>query len=274
MEFTQKPKIKNNETNFHVENLKAVRDFSRSLILEMKTLVKSIVLFGSNAKDTSKKDSDIDLMIILDNVTVFVTPELREAYKIIISNLTKEIGDKLHIMTINYSDYFDMIRKGDPLILNILRSGVPIYDTGIIEPMQYLLEIGKIRPTKEAVYNYMARSETLLVETEKHIENAVLDLYYSTIDIIHAVLMTKRMLIVSPKEMPKIFKETFKGKKIAKYSKTIEEIYKIAKEIEHKKYKEFSGTKYDELRKKTEEMISEIKEYINEQLLKKDLFEI
>jgi len=275
MDFEQKKKVANNENNYHIENLKIVREFSKSLILEMKSLVKAIILFGSNANDTQNKNSDIDIMIVLDNVDVYVSEELRGAYHTIVNSLVNKSGGKLHIMTTNFSDYWDLLRKGDPVVTNILRTGVAIYDTGIIEPMQYLLEIGKIRPTRESVNNYMARSETLLVETEKHIQNAILDLYYSSVDIIHAVLMLQKIMPPSPKDMPQIFKKEFKGnKKISKYSKVIDEIYKIAKKVEHGKFSKFSGAEYDILREKVEDMILNLKDYIKEELKTKDLMEL
>lgn len=266
MEFKQNKKIVDNEENYHIENLKIVREFSRELILEMKSLVKAIVLFGSNANNTQDKNSDIDVMILLDNVEVYVTTELREAYRVIVNNLISRFDGKLHIMTTNFSDYWDMLRKGDPVMTNILRFGVPIYDTGVIEPMQYLLEIGKIRPSREAINNYLARSETLLNETEKHLHDAVLDLYYASVDIVHSVLMTKKIMPTSPKDMPKVFKKEFKGTNIEKYSKTIDEIYKIAKKVEHEKILKFSGSEYDKLREKVEDMILNLKVYVQSKL--------
>ena len=274
MDFNQKRRFSANEEKYHIENLKVVREFSKNLIVEMRSLVKSIVLFGSNTKDTLKKDSDIDLMIVLDNVSVFVTPELREAYRIIVNKLVASSDKQLHIMTVNFNDLWDMARKGDPLLLNVLRYGIAVYDNNLIDPMQYLLEIGKIRPSKEAVNNYMARSETLLVETKKHLEDAVLDLYYSVIDMVHATLMIEGMMPPSPKDMPALFLKRFKGTKLEKNCKVIDEFYKISKEIERGGEKQIDGKLYDSLRKKANAFISELKSYNNEQLSKKDMFDL
>ena len=226
MDFEQSPKPNSNEEKYHIENLKLVRDFSRELILEMKTLVKSIVLFGSNTHDTLNKNSDIDIMIVLDNVSVFVSDELREAYKIIINKLSEKSNRKLHIMTVNFSDFWDMSRKADPVVVNILRSGLPIYDTNLVEPMQYLLKIGKIKPSRETVNNYMARSSILLEETQKHMHNSILDMYYAIVDIVHSTLMIEGVMPPSPKDMPTAFKSKFNRKPLGKYAKVIDEFYK------------------------------------------------
>jgi predicted nucleotidyltransferase len=273
MDFAQKRRFSANEQKYHIENLKVVREFSKSLILEMRSVVKAIVLFGSNTKDTLRKDSDIDLMIVLDNVSVFVTPELREAYRIIVNKLVAESEKQLHIMTVNFSDLWDMARKGDPLLLNVLRYGLAIYDNNLIDPMQYLLEIGKIRPSREAVNNYMARSETLLTETRKHLEDAVLDLYYSVVDMVHATLMIEGMMPPAPKDMPGLFRKRFKGTKLEKSCGVIEEFYKVAKEIERNRGS-VDGKLYDALNKRASVFIAALKSYNDEQLAKKDMFDL
>ena len=94
MDFTQKKKLSANQEKYHIENLAIAREFSKELIKELKELVRSIVIFGSNTNNTLRKDSDIDLMIVLDNVSIFVTEELREAYHIIVKKLNSDIGKK------------------------------------------------------------------------------------------------------------------------------------------------------------------------------------
>lgn len=275
MEFEQKKRRNPNDEKYHIENLRIAREFSKELILEMKDLVKSIVLFGSNLNDTLNKDSDIDLMIVLDNVSVYVTPELREAYRIITSNLNTTVGkDKLHIMTVNFSDLWDMARKGDPVLINILRHGLPLFDRNIVEPMQYLLEVGKIKPTKESIYNYVARSTTLLDETKKHLEESLLDLYYCVIDITHATLMSQKITPPSPKEMPEIYSKTFKGKTIGKYSKDIKEFYTMAKDIEYKRSKNINGEYYDKMKEKASNLVMELKTFIDEEMKKESSFDL
>lgn len=271
MDFPQKKRLNNNENRYHIENLKIAREFSKGLLKELGELIRSIVLFGSNSTNAKVlKTSDVDIMIVLDNVSVFVTPELREAYRVITSSLVNNISDKLHVMTVNLSDLWDMARKGDPVLINILRYGTPLFDRDLVEPMQYLLEIGKIRPTKEAVYNYSSRAETLLQDTDKHMQDAVLDLYYSVIDIVHSTLMCKKITPPSPREMQEIFRETFKGSKLEKYSEIIDEFYSINKDIEHNSKIKISGSEYDKLKKKAEKLFLALKDYVKSNVDKLD----
>ncbi len=274
MDFKQKKRNKLNENNYHLEHLHNARKFSKELLEEMNDLVKSIVIFGSTAQNKDKKNSDIDLMIVLDNISVYVTPELREAYKIITEKITTQIGANFHLFTINLTDLWDMARKCDPVLINILRFGYPLFDRDLVEPLQYLLEIGKIKPTRETVTNYSVRSQTLFKESSKHIEEAILDLYYSSIDSLHAALMCKKVLPSSPKEMPELFKKNFsKEKSLIKHLQTIKNIYKLAKDIEYKKIK-IDGKLYDSTKKEVEKLISDLEKLTKKELSKKDSFEL
>ena len=255
MEFHEHKRISMNQKKYHSQNMHHAREFVKELILEMKELVKSCVLFGSNTHDTLKKDSDIDLMIVLDNVSVFVSPELRESYQIIVKKLSSRISNKLHIMTVNLSDVWDMARKGDPLFINILRYGVPLFDRDIIEPMQYLLEIGKIRPTTESVINFKARSEKLMEDCSKHLENCYFDLYYALVDATHALLMAHEITPPSPKEMPQLVANHFATKPGKELSQLISEVHKRVKDCEHRLGGEIQPKEIEVIRKKVEKSL-------------------
>lgn len=274
MDINKKNHINNNQDKYHYENLKITRDFSKTLLLELDQVVRSIVLFGSNTHDTLNKDSDIDIMVVLDNVSVFVSEELSNAYNILLEKLTKEHKNKLHILTVNLSDLWDMARKGDPVLINILRYGVPIFDRDLIEPIQYLLEIGKIRPTRETAYNYMSRSETLINQTHKHLEEACLDLYYSIVDIVHATLISKNIMPPSPKHMPALFKEAFENTPLEKYSNDIQFFYDLAKDIEHNSDRIINGKLYDLSNKKAINLFNELNKFTINQIKKTDIFDL
>ncbi len=275
MDFTQQKKVPKNESLYPLENISKVREFSKEFLDEMGELVRSIVLFGSNATKTSHEKSDIDVLIILDNVGVYVSDELREAYRIITEKITSNISDNFHLMTVNLSDFWDMSRRGDPVLINILRTGMPIFDRDLFEPMQYLLEIGKVRPTREAATNYLCRSENLLVESSNHIKEGLLDLYYGVVDSVHAALMSQGIAPPSPKDMPNLFKKTFKeNAQLMKYSSTIKEFYSLEKSLEHGSKKSITGEYFDEMSNKAKELISTLNTFTKKEIQKKDIFEL
>lgn len=275
MDFKQHKKIPLNEHNYHIENLHIARDFSKKIIEEFQDLIKAIVLFGSNAHDTTNKDSDIDIILVLDNVSVYVTEEMREAYKIITQQTIALTSQKIHLTTMNFSDLWDMARKADPVLVNILRHGVPIFDRNIVEPLQYLLEIGKIKPSRETIYNYLSRSQTLLEQVDDHYTTCILDLYYALVDGAHAVILTHNHTPTSPKEMPILFNKLFKNKPLAKNSKLIAELYDLVKKIEHKTLsKKISTSQIDGYSKRVTEAITQFSKHIEEELKKKDTLEL
>lgn len=255
-----------NLSKYSIENLKISREFSKEVLKEMNKIIRSIVLFGSSSKNMLKPTSDIDILIILNNITVFVTEELREAYRVVIESLREKISLKLHILTINLSEFWDMSRNGDPLLINILRSGTIMFDRDLVEPMQYLLKIGKIKPTKETVFNYLSRSKTLFEENNKHLQNGILDMYYSIIDITHSCLIVKKIVPQSPEKIPEIFKKEFKGTKLEKYNKTIKEIYILAKQIEHSRNKNITANQYGILYNKTKNLIRDLEKFIEKNI--------
>ncbi len=259
---------KNNSENFHVKNLQIAREFSKKVILEMKEFIKAVVIFGSNSNndDSVSKNSDIDIMVVLDNISVFVADDIREAYHLVLKNIINNSSSKIHVLNVNMSEFWDMSRNGDPLIINILRTGYPIFDRGIIEPMQYLLEMGKIKSTRESILNYSYRALKVIEKIDSHIELAVLDLYYSLIDISYAILMLKNIEVVSPKQIPDLMNEKFSDKKIKIHIKRIKDMYELAKEIEHK-HKKITGEQFDLLKKESEETIRFFNQMINDEII-------
>ncbi|MFP4401981.1 MAG: nucleotidyltransferase domain-containing protein [Candidatus Nanoarchaeia archaeon] len=255
MEFEEHKNISYNQKKYHSQNIHLAREFIKELVQEMRGVVKSCVLFGSNTHETLNKDSDIDIMIVLDNVSVYVTPELRESYQIIVQKIVSQVSPKLHIMSMNLSDVWDMARKGDPLFINILRHGVPLYDTSLIEPMQYLLEIGKIRPTTESIMNFKARSEQLMNDYHTHLENCYYDLYYALVDGVHAMLMSVEVTPPSPKEMPHIIPNYFTSKKGQELSHTFLEIYNRMKEIEYRRGGRVTTQELEKTKKSVEKQL-------------------
>ena len=89
-----------------------------------------IILFGSYAHGNQNKNSDIDLMIILDNNHVSKTYKERLNKKISIRNLVLEINRKIPLDILVYSkEELSLIKKnGNYFIDEIERTGKIIYE--------------------------------------------------------------------------------------------------------------------------------------------------
>ena len=89
-----------------------------------------IILFGSYAKGNQDENSDIDLMVILDNNHVSKTYQERLNKKISIRNLVLEINRKIPLDILVYSkEELNIIKKhGNYFIDEIEKTGKIIYE--------------------------------------------------------------------------------------------------------------------------------------------------
>jgi predicted nucleotidyltransferase len=89
-----------------------------------------VILFGSYAKGNPDEDSDIDLMIILDNNHVSKTYQERLNKKIFIRNLVLETNRKIPLDILVYSrEELSIIKKhGNYFIDEIEKTGKIIYE--------------------------------------------------------------------------------------------------------------------------------------------------
>ena len=86
-------------------------DFSSKAYKKFQSVVKSIVLFGSTAKDTASEKSDIDIIIIVDNCSIKWDEELTAWYRQELRELIakQHYGKKLHVNTVTLSAFYDQI---------------------------------------------------------------------------------------------------------------------------------------------------------------------
>jgi predicted nucleotidyltransferase len=89
-----------------------------------------IVLFGSYAKGNPREDSDIDIMVILDNNDVAKTYKERLNKYLSIQRLVREINYEIALDILVYSkEEFRMVKNyGNYLIDEIEKTGKIIYE--------------------------------------------------------------------------------------------------------------------------------------------------
>ena len=265
MEF-QVPKQDNpNIKSYGRDELVIAYKFARRTHAEFGDFLKAIVLFGSTAKHTVTKQGDIDLLIVVDDVTVTPTQELVEAYRIITEKLVTEISNRLHITTIKLSTFWEYIRAGDPVGMNILRDGVALLDTGFFDPLRALLIRGRIRPSEEAVWTYFARAPRTLHNAKWHVLQAVIDMYWAVIDAAHAALMMLGETPPSPEHVAALLQEKLirPSHMHKKYALTVNKFYVLQKRIMHREIRELKGAELDTLFVEAQEFVEKVDELIN-----------
>ena len=163
-----------------------------------------------------------------------------------------------------FTSFWEYVKVGDPVVVNILRDGVGLIDTGFFYPLQRLLKTGKIRPSEESVWRYFGRSPMTLLNSKWHILQGTLDLYWSVIDAAHAALMRKNQIPPSPEHVADLLEEIFVKKKLLepRYADIMRKFYKLSKMITHREVKDINGPEYDRLYKEADEFVQRMKRLI------------
>jgi predicted nucleotidyltransferase/uncharacterized protein (UPF0332 family) len=244
-------------------------DFATRVYEKFDKLIKSVILFGSSAKKVAIETSDIDIIIIIDDVAVRWDQELIAWYREELGKLasSNKYRKELHINTIKLSTWWEDLSRGDPVVLNVLRYGESLIDIGgFFVPLKLLLQQGKIKPTPEAIYTLLQRAPIHIYRMRTSLLAAMDGIYWACMDSAHAALIAYNVMPPSPEHIGEKLKEVFVDTKRlkSKYVDLYEEIHSISKNIVHGQLKEMKGQKIDELADKTNDFVTEMSRLIDE----------
>ncbi len=273
MDFTVKKREFVSEKKYPKNDVDIAYAFTKKVHKEFGTFLRCIVLFGSVVSEkmymqtSIKHEGDIDILMVIDDVTYYLSPEVVETYRIVVEKTIAETSIRLHVTTLKFTSFWEYIRIGDPVGINMLRNGVALLDTGFFYPLQLLLHQGRIRPTPEAVNTYFSRAPTTLFNSRWHMLQATLDLYWAVIDSAHAVLMLNGVLPPAPKDVADLLDEKLVKKKIldAKHAKTMRTMYTLSKLILHKKIRDIEGKTYEKYYKEAQDFVEAMKKIVEAQ---------
>ncbi|MBD3164090.1 hypothetical protein GF323_02745 [Candidatus Woesearchaeota archaeon] len=249
---------------YNKEDLETAKRFSSEIQKEMGKFVKAIVLFGSSARESTTAHSDIDVLVLIDDESIVVTKDVADAYRIVIQRIITEVSRRLHVVTLRMSAFWEYMRHGDPIGINILRDGIPLYDTGFFSPMQIILRKGRIRPTQESIWAYFKKAPATLNNARWHIMQAVIDLYWAVIDSAHAALMNNDAVPPTPEHVSDMLDEVLvsKGLLEKKYSRIMKDFYTTAKGIMHREITEIKGSDFEKYFKDASEFVERMERFI------------
>jgi len=226
-------------------------DFSTKVYKKFPDIIKSVVLFGSVPKSETKKGSDIDIIIIIDDCTIQWDSELIAWYKTELSKLieSQKYKKELHINTVTLSVFWEEVKAGDPTVINIIRYGQALIDFGgFFDPLKVLLAKGKIRPTPEAIFAVLRRSPEHIARARLSIVSSIEHLYWSMVDSAHAALMANNQTPPSPEHIAEMLDIIFvkRGKLNKRYIQWFIELRNLTKEIGHGNIKYLKGEEIDD----------------------------
>lgn len=256
LDFSIKKRRHKSELTYKKESLDLAYMFTKECHKECKDLVKGIVLFGSTARK-KQGANDVDVLVLIDDVSLQLTPELIQTYRVIIGKLVRKISMRLHVTTLKLSAFWEYVRVGDPIAINILRDGFALFDTGFFDPLQLMLLQGRIRPSVESVEVHVQRAHEMLETSRGHLLGAAVDLYWAVIDSAHAALMSLGHVPASPEHVSEMIEDKLVKKHLAPKFATnrMRKFYTLSKEVATRKRPFVSGEEYEELYKQAREFI-------------------
>ncbi len=235
-------------------------DFATKVYKKFEKSIKSIILFGSTVKQTAVAGSDIDIIIVLDDVSIKWDQELIAWYRTELDKILRSnpYQKSIHINTVKLSTWWEDLIKGDPVIVNILRYGEAMIDmAGFFEPLKFLLIKGKIKSTPEAIYNCLQRAPMHITRSKTSELNSIEGLYWAMVDSAHAALIAANVSPPSPEHIPVDLRENFvnKGKLKMKYVIWYRDLLILHKKIAHGEINDLKGVEIDDWQAKTEEFL-------------------
>lgn len=254
----------------------------KTLVLrKFEKYVASYVVGGSLVRGTADKTSDVDTFVIIDDTDVKRMPRLQLLEKLrgmihdYIREATALSGTKnvLNVQVYLLTDFWDNVKDANPVMFTFIRDGVPMYDRGTFLPWKLLLQMGKVKPSPEAVDKFMKYGEQNEALVSRRLIDAMVDIYWGVVTPTQALMMLIGHAPPAPKHMvsdvKKVLVDTEKVMSVNDL-KFLERVIKLYKDYEHGTLKTIPGKEVDELlegSKKYDKKMKEIRKKLEEKLI-------
>lgn len=237
-----------------------ISEIHKEMVLKkFERYIVSYVLAGSLTQGRATEKSDIDVFLVVDDTDVkrMTRAELKDKLRAIIIGMGIEAGEatgiknKLNIQVYILTDFWDSVKEANPIIFTFLRDGVPLYDRGTFMPWKQLLQMGRIKPSSEAIDLYMSSGDQLISRVKLKLkEIGMEDTFWAILTPTQAAIMLYGVAPPTPKETPDLLRELFvKKEKLIEeeYVKILEKVIKTRKDLEHGDKKEMAGSEVDSI---------------------------
>lgn len=270
--------VKKKEVDKPVEEMKGpnkevmakVIKFTNEARKQYSDLIKTVLIFGSAVRGDATKGSDVDLFVILDDTATKSSEDLQKIINYL-HLLANEMKD-LHIQTHTLTEFWQWIKVGSPELVNFLRYGLAIYDTGFVKPVQRMLSMGLIPPSEETITLKARTADTRYKRVVLDIKSMIFDLRYSVLDIIQAAVMHYYKAQPDYKKAPEYMEKMVKEKMLEKeYIDKFKELDSLWKKIDHKEVKEATAQHLDTALKLSKEIITRFKEMMPKEIIGEDI---
>jgi len=240
------------------------------LLKEFSKYVVTYALAGSIVQGKMTPKSDIDVFVVIDDTDVkrMTRTELRDKLRAIIISKGFEaanktgIQNKLNVQVWILTEFWEGLKEANPVFFTSLRDGVPLYDRGMFMPWKYLLQMGKIKPSPEAISMYMSSGEQFLKRIKQKLkEIGSEDFFWALQTPTQGAIMLYGLQPPTPKETPEILEKIFvKKEKLVdmKFVNTLKRVLEMRKKIEHGDVDNIKGKDIDALLKDSEDYLKRL----------------
>ncbi|HIG52237.1 TPA: hypothetical protein EYQ19_02375 [Candidatus Pacearchaeota archaeon] len=247
----------------------------KTLVLrKFEKYVASYCVGGSLVRGTADETSDVDTFIVIDDTDVKRMPRLQllDRLRGMIHDYIREataiagVKNILNVQVYLLTDFWDKVKDSEPVMFTFIRDGVPLFDRGTFLPWKLLLQMGKIKPSPEAIDKYMKFSEQSDELVKKRMMDAMQDIYWGIVTPTQALMMLSGQGPPAPKTIVQDAKKLFvQEQKIMslKDLKVLEKAVKYYKDYEHGKLKSIPGKEIDLLLKEAAEYDKKMKSLRN-----------
>lgn len=270
LEDVELAKKEDQESKPHKEIFAKVVKFTNEARKQYGDIIKSVLIFGSAAKGTMVKGSDADVWVILDDTATKSSEDLGKVNSQLYL-IAHELKD-LHVQTTVLTEFWNWIKMGSPELVNFLRYGLTVYDTGFIKPVQRMLQMGLIPPSEETIGLKAKTAEVRYRKIKIDIKSMIFELRYTMLDIVQAVVMYFYKKQPDYKAAPEFLEKLVKEKKLEKvYVEKFKELDKLWKDIDHKEIKEVTTEHLEKALILAKEMIDRFKKLLPEEIRGEEL---
>ncbi|MEM5855123.1 MAG: nucleotidyltransferase domain-containing protein [Candidatus Aenigmatarchaeota archaeon] len=250
--------------------MEKVVKFTNEARKQFGNIIKSVLIFGSAARGELKKTSDADVWIILDDTATKSSEDL-DKVSTQLYLIAHELKD-LHIQITLLTEFWQWVRAGSPELVNFLRYGFPVYDTGFIKPVKKMLEMGLLPPSEETISLKSKAALARLKKVKLDLKSMIFELRYAATDAIQAVVMYYYKAQPDQKAIPQFLEKLVAEKGLeAEYIEKFKQLDKMWKDLEHKVVKEVDAGYLDKAMELAFDIVERFKLLLPEELKEEDV---
>jgi predicted nucleotidyltransferase len=267
--MSSKDKMKKMREKSQERRFESVEEFSKQLNEKLGDKVKVVAVWGSVPQGEHGVESDIDTLVILDDTKLKkdVPKDAKKKIRRKVTSLADEVDERITIQYFPFlTEFWDSLRKGEPLAIEAVRNGEAVYDTGMFMPAKRLLERGKISGTQESVKKRLKLAATGYKKAEKNMKSSIPHkLEQVMANAGQAPIMLVGKTPPGKEKVPETLEEMFVEKDLLEeeYVEMAQEIYDFG-DTGEKNPEEVTGQALDEHLEKTDEFVRRMHKLVSQ----------